>query len=485
MVKARGPGWRALQRSGLCLLCVLWGAGCVHYEARPISAPSALAALEARTLVGPELRDLLAASRSMPEWPPPAWDLRLLTLAAFAYQPDLAVARAGSKSAAAAITTAGERVNPTLSLGPGYNSTSPTNLVTPWIFTIGLDFTLEIGGKRGYRIAQARELSQAAQLNVATVAWQVRGRVRESLLALYAARSRGVLLTRQDDLQSTLVSLVERRWDAGAVSAFERSQARAALIETRLARKDAARAEAEARVSLAASLGVTPQALESVTLSFADFERIPPSLEETAARRQALLNRPDVLGSLMEYAASQSALQLAVARQYPDLHLGPGYQLDQGENKWSLSLGGILSVFHRNRGPIDEAEAKRAEAAARFTGVQARAIEQIELASVGESAARDKVAAVDDLVAKRREEVHSVETQHRAGEISRVELVTVQLEVVAAELARLEALLDLHAAFGKVEDAMQSPADLASWLPDPMPAATPSGSHPEKREDLR
>ena len=458
-------------------LAVLWGAGCVHYEARPISAPRALAAIEARTLTGPELRDRLSVAPRIAEWPPKTWDLRLLTLAAFQYHPDLALARASLKSAQAARVSAGERLNPGLSLGPGYNSTSDTKVVTPWIFSIGLDFTLEIAGKRDYRIAQARELSQAAQLNIATTAWQVRGRVRQSLLALFAARRREALLAGQEDLQSTLASLVERQWNAGAISSFERSQARAALIATQLARKDSSRAEAEARVSLAASLGITLPALDAVTLSFDEFERMPTALNQPEARRQALLNRSDVLASLMEYAASQSALQLAVARQYPDLRLGPGYQLDQGENKWSLSLGGILSILHRNRGPIDEAEGKRAEAAARFIGVQARAIEQIELATVASRAAREKVAAVDELVSSGQKQMRNVEAQHRVGEVSRLDLVSAELEFTGAELTRLQALLDLHAALGLVEDAMQSPSDLASWLQDPIPASTPeSGS---------
>lgn len=465
---------RTVAFGALCLTGVLASSGCAHYEARPISAPASLEALEARTLTGDELRDRLLASQRVAAWPPASWDLRLLTLAAFQYQPDLALARASSKSAAAAIRTAGERPNPGLGVAPAYNSTSDKSVISPWILTTGLDFTIETAGKRGYRIAEAREMSAAAQLNIATVAWQVRSRVRESLLALFAATRRATLLQQQEELQSTLVSLVERQWRAGAVSAFELSQARSALIETQLARQDAARAYGEARVSLAAALGVTARALDAVTLSFDDFDKVPQDLPEPAAQRQALLNRPDVLGSLREYAASQSALQLAVARQYPDLQLGPGYELDQGDNKWSLSLGGLLSLLHRNRGPIDEAEAKRGEAAARFQGVQARAIEQIERASVAARAARDKVAATDALVSGRRAQMTTVESQHRAGEVSRLELVSAELEFTGAQLARLEALLNLHAAVGQMEDAMRSPADLAAWLPDPMPAPDPS-----------
>ena len=55
---------------------------------------------------------------------------------------------------------------------------------------------------------------------------------------------------------------------------------------------------------------------------------------------------------LAEYQASQSALQLEIARQYPDVQLGPGYEFDQGDNKWMLGLGVTLPVFNQNQGAI-------------------------------------------------------------------------------------------------------------------------------------
>ena len=44
----------------------------------------------------------------------------------------------------------------------------------------------------------------------------------------------------------------------------------------------------------------------------------------------ALLGRSDILSALADYAASQAALQLAVAKQYPDVHLTPGYSWNAG-----------------------------------------------------------------------------------------------------------------------------------------------------------
>src|SRR5205085_2292763 len=99
-------------------------------------------------------------------------------------------------------------------------------------------------------------------------------------------------------------------------------------------------------------------------------------------RRELLLTRPDILASLAEYAASQSALQLEIAKQYPDIHLSPGYEFDQGDNKWSLGVGITLPIFNRNQGAIREAIAKRSEAAANFATLQAHAINETERAVV-------------------------------------------------------------------------------------------------------
>ena len=93
-------------------------------------------------------------------------------------------------------------------------------------------------------------------------------------------------------------------------------------------------------------------------------------------RREALLNRADVRGALAEYAASQSALQLEIAKQYPDVHLGPGYGWNTAsrDNKWSLGLTLDSAGAEPKSRPVAEAKAKRAEAAAHFLTVQTAAI---------------------------------------------------------------------------------------------------------------
>ena len=209
---------------------------------------------------------------------------------------------------------------------------------------------IETAGKRGKRIAEAEHLSEAACWNFVAAAWQTRSQVRAALLNLYAARETESLLARQESAQSNVVRLLEGQFAAGAVSSYEVTQARVALDTTQLARQDAAGQRRQARVQLADALGLPLRALDGVQFSFAGLDQFPRELTRPEVRRQALLNRADVRGALAEYAASQSALQLEIANQYPDLHLGPGYGWNTGnagDNEWTLGadrdLAGVES----------------------------------------------------------------------------------------------------------------------------------------------
>jgi outer membrane protein TolC len=439
-------------------------AGCAHFTPQPVSPPAALDALESRRLNDPELARFFAANREPSAWPPRAWDLHALTLAAFFYHPDLDVARGHWAEARAAVVTAGLRVNPDASVAPGYNSTSPVSQITPWILSLDLAFTIETGGKRGHRIAQAQRRSDAARFTIASVAWQVRSRVRRVLLDLFAASAIETLLEQRGTILQRNVALLERQRAAGAVSSFEVTQARMAQDAVRLAVYDARSQQAVGRAALAAAMGVTGHALDSIPLSYTAFEDAPPAMPLADARRQALLNRPDILGSLQEYEAAQASLQLEIARQYPDIHLGPGYQMDQAEHKWTLGLGVALPAFNRNSGPIAEAAARRETAAAMFTRVQSRAIEEIDGSLAAYESALAKVATADSMFADRARQESAADRQFAAGDISRLELGGLQLELANVEVARLDARVSLQQARGQLEDALASPVGLADWV---------------------
>ena len=449
----------------LSVALVLLG-GCAVYTPKPLVPSETLSRFESRTLDDPGLKVFIERNRprDLPAWPPAQWDLRLLTLAAFHYHPDLDVARAEWSVAKAGVITAGQRPNPRAGFNPGYNAGSASG-VSPWIFGFSLDVPLETAGKRGYRAARAGHLAQAARLNIAAAAWKVRSRLRARMLELQAAVETAVLRERQRAIQEKLVRALEKRLAAGEVAQPEVTQARISRDRAVLLLGDARKRIAEARVAVADAIGVPAAALDVHDVSFGFMNEFPADLPPADVRRKALLNRPDVLASLAEYEAAQSSLQLEIARQYPDLSIGPGYKWDQGDNKWSLGFSVSLPVFNRNQGPIAEAEARRAESAARFTALQARVIGESDRALAGYRESLNKLEAADALLASHQSRRQSAERMFHAGEADRLALLGARLELETGALARLEALAGVQRALGLLEDAVERPLVPAEEFP--------------------
>ncbi len=437
---------------------------CIRYRPKPIAPSSLLADYQARKLDGGEIGKFLRDKDAVAEWPPKSWDLRALTLAAFFYNPDLDIVRAQWAVANAGRITAGERPNPTWSGLLGYNSTTPVSEISPWIPEVALEIPIETAGKRGYRILEARNLSEAARLNILSAAWDVRARVRKAFLGLYEAREKGALLQLQLDYQEDTVHILEAQVRVGEAAPFDLAQARIARDNTRLAQLDAAAAFVAARFDLALAVGVPAEALEGITLAYDEWADFRLDVPPNEVRRRALISRSDILSSLAEYDAAQAALRIEIAKQYPDLTLAPDYQLDQTDSKWTLGLSLILPLLNQNRGPIAEAEAHRAEAAARFQALQASVIAEVETALAAARAAQAKVSAADAMLASLRKEESVVRSRFKVGEISKLELLAVELELFSNTLARLEALVQAQQAVGDLEKAVQAPLEIKPWV---------------------
>lgn len=445
---------RAAVLTGCFGLC-----GCAGFQAIPIAPTATVRAFEARTLDSAELQSYVnshleakPASGSVT-----TWDLEALTLAAFYLSPDLDLARAKSARADAATQTASQRPNPSLQL-PFQYASNPKHGDSPYTLGLGLDIPIETAGKRGYRVAQARQLSVAARFQVGNAAWQVRSRLRARLLDLFVARRRGQLLDRQLQTRQQVVEMLDKRLAVGAGSAPEAQQARAALTQEKLELAKSGQQLFDAKAGAAAVIGLSVSALEKVDIRLDAFRTDLPDLADDAAREHALLNRADLLASLAEYEASQAALQLEVANQYPDIHLGPGYTFDAGVHKFGLSLTGVsLPLFNRNEGPIAEAAARREEAAARFTAAQARAIAEADRAAAHYRSALAVRRYSESLQVSRERQLAAVRKSFEAGETDRLSLTLAEVDANSAALAQEDALAQVQRAVGELEDAMQLP----------------------------
>jgi outer membrane protein, heavy metal efflux system len=451
---------------------------CASYEPAPIDPGASAATFRARSLSDAHLRGFV--ERHLPAkpagWPPDVHDLQALTLVAFHGHPDLALARARARAPQAEIATARAWPNPRLGVEHGFLSNADAG-VTPWLLGFNLEVPIEAPGKRAARVERAGRLSEAAGWRLAAAAWSVRSRLRVALSEHLFALRELELLRVEEAVRFGVAEALEPRLGVGEASRGEFETAREGLADARRALRAGEGRAVETRAAVAAAAGLPPSALEGASVAWADLENPPPAeaIGEGAAGEGALVNRLDFCQGLAEYGAAEAGLRLEVARQFPDVDLGPGYELDAGEHDYLIRLSTLLPIFRRNERPLAEARARREEEAARFLPLQAGV-----LAEVGGTAARDRArraaleeagGIVEAASARERAALRALE----AGEGDRLEVARAGLATIAARSARLEAARRGQAALGALEDAVQRPLFFLTPLPNPAVA--------EDRED--
>jgi len=290
----------------------------------------------------------------------------------------------------------------------------------------------------------------------------------EHLFAVKAAE----LLRNEAALRAKYVDLLERRYESGEIALPDATAAR--IDETAL-RQTVRTAEGQVHtthVALAAAIGLPDVALNGKTFGWPAIDQppAPSALVTQTLRGQAIRNRLDVQRALAQYEAAQASLQLEVAKQYPDINLGPAYAYEEGSNFISLGLSAVLPIRNRNEGPIAEAEAQRKVVGAQLLAVQSTVIAETDRSLAQYAAAQATLAEANRSVEQLEQQEASALRTLKAGETDQLISITAQLQTAAAKRARSDAIHQAQFALGSVEDALQKPVQ------PPMTPALPAGA---------
>jgi outer membrane protein TolC len=284
--------------------------------------------------------------------------------------------------------------------------------------------------------------------------------VHAAYIETSAANGRVSLIEEELKTQKSIDQLLEQRLSAGAIASSELLPMRINFLKLQGELGAARRLLSEGRQRLAEALGVPQKAL--VNLEFKQEESPETRGEQllasmAALREKALGRRFNLLAALARYEASQESLQLEIARQYPDIRLGSGYQWDQGDHKWNLSIGLDLPLLNQNQGPIAEARARREEAAAQVIELQSAVIQEIDSAGARYRVVLEEMRQARKIASRLTEQENSAAERLQAGAADQFELASVQLEKNTAELTLLEANTRLRMAEAELEQALQIP----------------------------
>jgi outer membrane protein, heavy metal efflux system len=445
--------------------CLLNACATQTYDAKPIEPARLESSFAARNLEDAGLRNyMLGQGYPQNALPIKQWGLRELSLTAYYFHPDLDVARAQWRAAQAAEITAGQRPNPGVS-GTLEHHSNTDGGISPWTYGISFAIPVETSGKRQARMDQATSLSEAARIEIGQSAWQVRSRLRDSLLEYQAALRQVSLLQLEVALHAEILQMLENRRQAGLASSIDVSNARLQLQKSQHAVEAEKGRVAGLRSSVAVAAGLPSSALDGVQINDALLDHGASNLSTQDIQRAGLLNRLDIRSALARYDAAEANLRLEIARQYPDITLSPGYLWDQGDVQWSLGLSTILALMNKNEGPIAEARAARELQASQFNALQTRIIGEMEQSLINYQAGTERVTKAQHLLATQQLRTAQTERQFETGYADRLELTQARLQTLAVEQGMLDARIHAQRALNALEDAVQRPLDGSAPLP--------------------
>ena len=220
----------------------------------------------------------------------------------------------------------------------------------------------------------------------------------------------------------------------------------------------------EALNSLAFAIGVTVKALHQVELSFDAFPQDSVTLPSAEIQREALLNRLNIRKALARYDAAEARLKLEIAKQHPDFSLSPGYNWDQGDNRWSLGWTMLLAWINKNEGPIAEANAARELEAKQFEALQASVIDELSGALIKLQNTQEMLKKKRSLVELQQIQKSRVFHQFDAGYADQLDTLYAELELLNTSSEVSIAEIQRQQDIGALEDALQKPLDVISEI---------------------
>ena len=368
----------------------------------------------------------------------PAPPYRELLAQAQSSAPRLAEAEAGVRQAQGLARQAAARPNPTASVEmENFSGTGPYRGtgVAETTFSVGLP--IELGGKRGARVAAGRAGVDAARARLA----QARADYAIELAAAYAeaeAAERRVTLAQEsltlaeEDLRAAR-ALVE----AGKEAELRSLQAQAGVTSARAALDAARTARASAFARLTAMAG-SPALFTALAENLLP-RPTPANLERTIDA----LSVPAVVAAQAEREAAARRVRVERTRAVPDVTVSAGVRRFSGDDSRAVVAGisAPLPLFDQNRGNVNAAQGELLAAEARLNAARLDAEAELRTALFQVEAAGTRVAAAVETEATAAEAYRLTRIAYESGKSPLVELTNARRALAEARTQTIEAQL--------------------------------------------
>ncbi len=450
-------------------LSLLIGCANQKYAAKPLEPAQTSAKLLNKNANSSDFKSyLIKQGYSESALPFTEWGLDELTWCALYYHTKLDVAKAQLALANATMQSAGQKTIPTINANLAH-SNQKNGDIQPWAYGLNVEIPIETGNKRQLRVEEAQNLAEAARMDVAESAWQLRSQIASDLINYHENQANTRLLDEELAIENNIVSMLQARLAQGLISNTELHSAQLLQQKTQFSLNAALAKTPELRSKLAADIGLSTEKFASVKLkplAIASTIQQQSTLFNAPAkaielRQSALLNRIDIRRSLAKYAAAESKIKLEIAKQTPDISLTPGLAFEFGDSIWSLGFSRLLQLLNKNNALnqllIAESTQLREVEGAQFEALQAQVIADLDQSYTRMSASQQNLQQAKQAYAAQLTHMQKLQKQLNAGLIDRLQLTQASLNTVLSKQQVSHTQFTWLKASAAIEDVIQRP----------------------------
>jgi multidrug efflux system outer membrane protein len=320
--------------------------------------------------------------------------------------------------------------------------------------TVDVSYELDLLGRLRSNADAARAELEASEASREAVRLALAAQVAKSYFALRSLDEQVLLTRRTVSLREEALALQRRRLQGGVISEFELRQleAEAAVVRAQLPPLERER-EREA-VALSVLIGRSPkQIFESQIRLKQSFEERPgPPAVPSGLPSELLLRRPDLVEAERQLAAANARIGAARAEMFPSISL-TGFLGSESAALSNLFAGGAAATWQlaasvsqpifaggRLQARTDAAYARERAAVAQYQQAIRAAFGEVRTALVAQSRARESYEAESAREAALAETLRLARRRYENGVASQLDVLDAERGLLAAQIARVEAL---------------------------------------------
>jgi multidrug efflux system outer membrane protein len=316
-----------------------------------------------------------------------------------------------------------------------------------------VSYELDLFGRLSSSAAAARAELEASEASREAVRLALAAQAAKSYFALRSLDEQVALTRRTVALREEALGLQRKRLQGGVISQFELRQLEAETAVVRAQLPPLERDREREEVALSVLLGRTPkQVFESQVRTKEAFDETPgaPAVP-SGLPSELLLRRPDLVEAERRLAAANARIGAARAEMFPsialtgtlgsessalsDLFSGPSLI-------WRVAAAVTQPIFAggRLRARTEAAEARERAALAQYQQAIRSAFGEVRTALIAQSRARESYDAESARAAALTETLRLARLRYENGVASQLDVIDAERGLLAARIARIEAL---------------------------------------------